>query len=397
MKNKPVLNVLYTNIGRGHPYYLDGIVRKLRTKFVDSIDLNVVNVFAISRGVPLRLWRAVRWLYRFGSQGGPVGRLYESIRKGRRAESQGLIEKQMGRSIRRYLTTQRHPTLAAHPILIPMISDLVPAYYQHGEIAVPDEAVVKGAVKVFVPLDECRKKFCRSGVDENCIMVSGLCIEDELVQNAEEHFNNRISRLKGGYTLTGGFFSSGAEPRRHIRKIISAVESVAKSRQKAIVFCRENGELQKAITRDLRIPTYSCSGNFEKIANSEEVISVSFRNREEEDALTAGLFERLDYFVAPSHERTNWAVGLGVPMFVLHPIIGTFSPLNRDFLLREGVAVDIDSDRKASEFGSFLLKLRENGTLAEMADRGFNKYNINGFERITETLAKELTKNQISC
>ena len=32
--------------------------------------------------------------------------------------------------------------------------------------------------------------------------------------------------------------------------------------------------------------------------------------------MTSALFDHFDFFMAPSHERTCWAFGLGLPMFI---------------------------------------------------------------------------------
>lgn len=393
MKAKYSLNVLYTNIGRGHPFYLDGVVEKLHEGYSDRIRLNIVNVFELSDGLWLKLWHAVRQLYKSGSQGGLIGTIYGITRKRRSPNRYGLIEKCLAAGIREYLRANRQPTLVAHPILVPMISDLVPTYYQHGEIAVPDEAIVQGVEKIFVPVRESADRFTQWKNGSRDIVLTGLCVENDLAKGAEGNFANRVSRLKDAASLTGGFFSSGAEPLPHIQKIIQAIESIRSEGQRAVVFCKRGGRLEKALIKQSRIAMYSIddlSNSFERVIESEKLLAVVYASRRQENELTANLFRHLDYFVAPSHERTNWAVGLGIPMFILHPLIGTFSPLNREFLLKQGVAVDIDTDHKAGDFASLLLKIRDDGILLTMAQNGFGKYRINGFERIANLLADDL-------
>jgi hypothetical protein len=393
MSTKRQLNILYTNIGRGHPYYLDGIVEAIKTKYPDEIKLNIVDLYFLSRRLSLKLWHLVRWLYRTGSQGGTIGWLYGGIRKGRSSGHYGFLEKCLARDIRKYLLKENFPTLVAHPILVPMISDIVDTYYQHGEIAVPDEAVVKGARAVFVPLDTTKIKFQKAGLLDNRIITTGLCIEKQLIEKARDCFTRRLLRTKNNEPLCGAFFSSGAEPAGHIYKITLMVNSLRKSGGWACVFCKKGGSLESAITSRMKLRILDNINDVEELERTmrtDNILGFSYKNRQEENDFLVHLFGHFDYFVAPSHERTNWAIGLGLPMFILSPAIGTFSPLNRRFLLEKKVAVDMDTNQKAIDFADMLSDLVKNGTLAHMAQNGFDKYNINGFESIADYLRGEL-------
>ena len=99
------------------------------------------------------------------------------------------------------------------------------------------------------------------------------------------------------------------------------------------------------------------------------------------------LTPQIDFFVGPSHERTGWALGLGLPMFVLTPCFGPFAPLNLLLLERSGTGVAINSLREASALGGTVIKLRESGQLTRMSERGWGKYRIDGFEQIARFLA----------
>jgi len=392
MNNHSKLNILYTDIGRGHPFYLDGIISELRRSAPSRIILNIQNVFGISSGLSLRIWQSANILYRIGSQGGLAGFFYKAFRQRRKASSRGFGEYFMGRHIRRYIEKHPYPTLVAHPILVPLISDLVPAYYQHGEIAVPREALVDGCKAIFVPLEESYKGMKKSIDERTRVLTSGLCIERDLMEKAEQYFADRIRRIKGEAELTGGFFSSGAEPRAHVEKIIYGLRSLADSHHRALVFCKAGGRLEERLRRmDTRI--FSADKFPEDIRGAIDrcrIVALQYDSREEEEALTARIFGHFDFFVAPSHERTNWAVGLGIPMFILHPIIGTFSPLNRKFLLEKGVAFELTEDREANELGHMVSKLQHNGSLEAAARRGYGSYKLNGFETIAQFLIEEL-------
>jgi len=393
MNKKHRLNVLYTNIGRGHPYYLDGIIESIRKKHVDRIEISVTDVFEISNGISQLLWRLVRWLYRAGSQSGIIGKLYNIIRKGRNPNQSGLLEKLLARDIRKYINKDKCPTLVAHPILVPMLSDSVDVYYQHGEIAIPDEAIVQKAGTVFIPLEGFKGKFTKAGLPEKNIVVTGLCVEPELAAKSKEYYENRLSRIKNGHSLCGGFFSSGAEPIQHIKKIIPAVSSLSKSDGAAFIYCKKDGRLEreaKKLPNSRVIDNINELENINNLVESNIISIITYRNRIEENNCTLKTFKYLDYFMAPSHERTNWAIGLGLPMFILFPIIGTFSPLNREFMLKRGVAVDLYTNQKAAGFSDLLSRLASDGTLLKMSQNGYGKYDTNGFKTIADYLKGKL-------
>jgi hypothetical protein len=117
---------------------------------------------------------------------------------------------------------------------------------------------------------------------------------------------------------------------------------------------------------------------------------IVYYDRDSLNRLTARIFEDFDFVVGPSHERTNWAVGLGLPMFILHPLIGTFSPLNRDFMIDREVAREIRSEAEASNFAEILNRHRQTGFPAQAARNGFGGYEIDGFENIARYLTEKL-------
>lgn len=389
MADKQKFNILYTNIGRGHPFYLDGICEEINRNYSDRINTNIINVFDLSSGLSLWLWKLIRFMYKKGSQGGLFGKIYSAIRKNKKTDSFGFVERILARGIRDYLKKNRYSTLVAHPMLIPMISDLVDVYYQHGELAVPDIAVVRGAQKVFVPTDSAKNRFYQKGVNENNIIVTGLSVEHELKENAGIMFEKRLTRLKSDTELIGAFFSSGAEPIGHINKIIKILLSLEKNKQKGIVFCKSGGRLEETVRNNIKaeiINPEKIQNNILTYFNNCGILIVLYKGREEENRYTEILFKYFDYFVSPSHERTNWALGLGIPMFVLHPLIGPFSPINRDILIENDVAYEISDDKTADGFAEWLKQLSNNGDLARLAKNGFGKFPFDGFNKICNLL-----------
>jgi hypothetical protein len=118
------------------------------------------------------------------------------------------------------------------------------------------------------------------------------------------------------------------------------------------------------------------------------VLLVEHQNRREETILSGRLFPEFDYVVAPAHERTNWGIGLGLPMFILEPSKGTFAPLNLQLLRDHQVAISLSGMNHAASFGVRLDTLRNRGTLLAMARSGWRRYDITGFETIASFLSE---------
>jgi hypothetical protein len=396
MTEKIRFNILYTEIGRGHPFYLDGICDQIGANHSGHIESNIIDVFEISKGLSLLLWKLIRFMYQKGSQGGLWGWLYVYARRQNQPRRLGMIEKILACHIRNYLRKNPSPTIVAHPILVPMISDIVDVYYQHGEISVPSISIVSGIRMIFVPLEETYQKFIEKGLSRDRVVVTGLCLERFLVQNAESDFRHRLSRLNSCENLVGGFFSSGAEPIEHIKKMVRALISLEKYGQMGLVFCKSGGKFEGAVLKQIQAKVYKTALDDKSITEEikkNKILIFSHSNRQTENKNIQTLFKYLDYFVSPSHERSNWAIGLGIPMFVLHPLIGPFSPINRNILLRCNVADDIISEDDANNFSKKLRLMTKSGKLRRMAESGYGKCRINGFETVVSSLNKQIYKN----
>lgn len=383
------LEFLYTNIGRGHPFYLDGIAEALIRQGGISLVRRERDVFELSRGFSRVAWRAARWLYRSGSSGGPAGMVYGKLRRGVDHNNPGLLTRIMARDIRRKLLGTNDPLVVAHPSLVGMLAGRECLYYQHGEMVAPSESLVRGASCVFVPTDDVAAAFVSAGYERQSIFVSGLCIEPAIRRQAADSYAARIERIGSELPLTAGFFSSGAEPSPHVDVLADCALSALRNGHRVIIFARQNGKLSRAAVHAM----HQSRRDFAVVDRSNIVHQplpaaavVEYSDRREQTALTARLFPQLDYFAGPAHERTNWAAGLGLPLFVVEPCIGPFAPLNRDLLLQLGVGAVIGRDCHAREFGSFVSELRERGHLQRMASSGWGVYPIDGFARIADLL-----------
>ena len=366
-----MIKFLYTNIGRGHAFYLDGIVELLKKN--GRVKFECHNVFEISKDPALLAWRLARWLYKVGSTDSIIGKWYNSIRDKSEYNKNGLALRLMGQDVRKWFLTDDTPLVVDHPVLVGILRGKKNLIYQHGEIAVPPQAVVSSADYVFVPLESSAAPFINAGYHKSQIIATGMCIEPDLIKQSETAYLKRLNRFKSNEPLTGAFFSSGAEPTTHVEKLILAVKSVVQSGGKAIVFAQRNGKVESALAEFVQ-------------AGSMQIVFNSFNSREQLNGLTAKFFDQFDYLVAPSHERTNWALGLGLPIFILEPTIGPFAPLNKAALHQAGVAESICSISEARGFAARLADLRKFGNLTKMAESGWKKHPINGFHFIAEFL-----------
>ncbi len=347
--------------------------------------INEIDVFEISRNFSHFAWNAVRWIYLRGSADNIVGKLYSAIRRGNDYNRETVSIRLLGRSIRSYFSKNDNPLIVAHPSLVGILRNHPNLIYQHGELIAPSESIVKGASTVFVPTDDVAQSFARGGYSSDQLCVSGLCIEPPLVRQAEDAFAIRKERLKGNAPLTGAFFSSGSEPKKHIDQLVTGAKSVVGEGGNAIVFAKRGGRLARTLDsvkkqlvyQQLTIDTTSLVSTIQPA-----LFVVEYDNRYEENTMTAKLFPEFDYFVAPAHERSNWAVGLGLPMFIVGPCYGPFAPLNCDLLLQKGVAFLVQESHEVQSMGRWVDRMRNDERLLDMAQGGWGKVKIDGFARI---------------
>lgn len=375
----PLVVCLGTDIGRGHPNYLDSIYSVLKKDYGEKLRIEYWTVFQKSAGSTLLAWRFVRFLYVRGGKGGLSTRLYNLFRSRQGSIQTGTIGLRiLGRDLKKLFMDSTIVCVVAHPLLARMLGSVCRIFYVHGEIAAPHECAVKGIEKIFAPLPETRDKLVLAGADTTDIIVTGLIIEPDFVKDAEETYQSRIKRLQSSKPLTIGFFTSGAYPQAHMEKIIAGVNSVVKHNMKAIVFCGVNQKMCHWLRAKIRGRSVIDNRKVESMREDGDIRLVIRKDRQAETRRTADFLSAIDTFVAASHERTNWAVGLGIPFFALFPLIGTFAPQNFDFASRQGVVYPLKSLKEASMLGKLLNGFRRNGRLLRMAENGFGAYRIDG-------------------
>jgi hypothetical protein len=378
-KNRRRITAIYTNIGRGHPSYLDSLLAVLQKR---CQNLSYRTVFQDSKGLSLLSWKLVAGLYLLGGRGGISTKLYNWLRQSQtEISTDSAIIKILGRDLKRTYRDFDGICLVEHPIVARILADVCRTWYVHGEIAAPPECAIKGIEKIFVPLEETKDKLISFGADPETIVVTGLMIEPELVDSAEKSFQARLKRIESSQPLTVGFFTSGAYPKEHMKKILWGAKSVVDQKMRAIIFTGTNPKKFEWFKKQMK------KWGFESVEDREEDLSeernnnvrlVTRKTRQADTQRAVELLPKIDVFVSASHERTNWAVGLGLPMFVLFPLIGTFASLNFEFAQRQKTAYPLDSLEKAKTLGKIISGLRENGQLTQMAQNGFGMHKING-------------------
>jgi hypothetical protein len=391
---------IYTNIGRGHPSYLDSLLMVLQK---GCRNLYSRTVFQESKGLSFLSWKLVAGLYLLGGRGGISTKLYNWLRQSQtEISADSAIIKILGRDLKRTYQDFKGICLVEHPLVARILGNVCRTWYIHGEIAAPPECAIGGIEKVFVPLEETKDRLISFGADPETIVVTGLMIEPGLADSAEKSFQARLKRIESSQPLTVGFFTSGAYPKEHMKKILLGAKSVIDQKMRAIIFAGtrpekfewlkkkmkkwgfavvvENPALRQAQGGERSRTTRGGEDMGEDSGEEKDgnVWLVTRKTRQADTQRAVELLPNIDVFVSASHERTNWAVGLGLPMFVLFPLIGTFASLNFDFAQRQKVAYPLDSLEKAKTLGKIINELRENGQLTQMAQNGFGVHKING-------------------
>ncbi len=385
-RDSPLVSVC-SEIGRGHPAYLDSVLLALSRLMADSGSghnpkspasfgyIPRLTVPELCTGTSGLAWRLARLGYRLGALGGPATWLYNRLRSPN-ARPSGLHLALLGSSLRRTFAGYAGTCIVDHPLLAHILAPVCRVAYLHCEIAAPRSAAVPGAWRTFVPLESTRQKLLAVGCQPSAVAVTGLVIEPELTDMAESAFNARIARLASDRPLTIGFFSSGAEPRPHSSNIIIGTASVTRAGHKALLFSG-TGMLRAAKTqlalRRQGVP-------------EESARVIWTRNRQHGTGRAIEFFPELDVLVAAAHERTNWAVGLGLPMFALLPHIGPFARENFEFASAQGVCLPLPDTAAAAGLADTIAGLRRSDRLVEMARNGWQVHPIDGAARIARAL-----------
>ena len=382
--------VIYTDIGRGHPNYLDSVLRYIRQQSPDRYSrLRIVSIFNVSHWLSLWGWRFIRRLYKLGAHGGVVSETYNRFRSGRSEyNSESLVVRILQRDLLAFLEGYDGICLVAHPILANMLKDQRRVAYLHGEIAAPKESAVTNINKVYVPLPETLEKMVSMNVARCSLVETGLVIEPELLNDLDSVVNKRLQRINGSNPLTIGFFISGAYPKRHIQLIIKGAESCRKAGHKIRLFWGCEKKNVDRIVANIR--RFDMSAKVDKIDDNSLIESstviISGYSRHDETLKSMKYIPQLDVFCAAPHERVNWAIGIGLPIIMITPTIGSFAPQNLDFVLRSGCGIELSTEGQFADLAGIIHRLRANGTLSRMVESGRRIESIQGAKVIAEDI-----------
>jgi hypothetical protein len=388
------LTAIYTDIGRGHPNYLDSVLRTLKRDYPDQFEkIQVVSVFQIARRASLLAWKIVRLLYRVGSRGGVVTSLYSRLRSTNTGYSENsFLFRLLARDLRRILRDYHGICLVAHPLLAEMLRGLNRVFYLHGEIAAPCESAISGCESIYVPLPSTRERMTSLGMAGASLVETGLLLEPELVDDLQAVVRDRIERLKSDKRLTIGFFISGAYPRRHIRLILAGARACHNSGMNVRLFwgC-DRRQVARLISRIGRsVESLVVDGGSGPPDLSASFVVVSGTNREAETLRCLQYLPSLDLFCAAPHERVNWAVGAGLAIIMIVPPIGSFAPENLKYVADSNCGFELSHVDSFKALPEIVSEARLSGNLAQMAEHGFGRWSIKGAAKVASHLAAQI-------
>lgn len=369
------VRVLVTDVGRGHPFYVDGLVEALHEAGHGELLDAQATVFEVARDASLAAWHAARLVYRVAGRGGAVARAYGALREARSPDARRARESTGPSAATRWLGARglrawarsAPVVLVDHPLLVAALAGHPGLVYQHGELVAPSPWLARGAARVLVPTDDVARAFVAAGMAAERLVVTGPCVELPFAREARALAEERLGRLASGDPLTVALFSSGAEPAAHVAAIARAARSLVARGHRAVAFASRGGALDRAAS---------------EVAGVE---LVRFTGRADVDRATRERFASFDAFVSPPHERSQWAYALALPMYLVGPDIGPFAPKNRALLLAAGAARDLgDPDA----FGARLAPTAAGrGDLLAMASRPIAPH-VEGFSRAAAALVE---------
>ncbi len=343
------LFLLQLPIGRGHPNYLNLLKKELNIPYYYyEIPLNLPSI------------RFLNLIYRNSPK---YLLFYNKLRE--KGKIPNFFIREIRKEIEKFLPKEETLIIVSHPLLAKILSDKN-IYYLHGEIAFPKEAFCK-AKKIFVPLEITKEKAKSYGIKEENIIITNLFVEKELADLKETAFKERIKRLKDKKRLSCAIFLSGAYPKPHIKKIIKYGKILLENNIKLYLFS---------------FPRYY--SYFERKLFPYGINLIKIYNWEAEIKKFSEIFIDIDFFIAASHERVNWALGLSLPLFVLTPFIGSYAKENYEIAKNYNACLLID------EFKNF-DKNNLYEKLLIMNENTYNKFLIDGAKNTSLIIEKDLS------
>ncbi len=352
--------VLYTDIGRGHPNYLDSTLRAIKSQTgILPDDFVITSVFDISKGASLFGWKTIRRIYQTGAQGGIASFIYNKARRRPATPGSGKKFKTLGKSLLKAFSGFEGILILAHPLLVQLLAGTCRIFYIHGEIASPLEFDISMAEKIFVPLQETADGLIKGNVPKNQIAITGLMLEPELAENADDIRALRLKRIVDGVKPTVGFYNSGAYPKAHLWQIIEGAEHFLKNHLGRVIL--STGNSQKMLSKyQTALSGYSPTTSAEDFDKGRcDLLLLHDKDREKLTLRELAQLPKIDLAVMAAHERVNWTVGLGLPSILLHPNFGSFAPMNFDYALANGLVFKYKQGRITGAIDRFIISYRD--------------------------------------
>jgi hypothetical protein len=346
LRNKSLV-ALYTDIGRGHPNYMDSTLRAIKNRLgALPKDFQITSVFKETRGLSNISWRMIKKLYGSGAQGGLISSFYNALRSKQQAPSKNsLAVNILGKDLRRAFTDYDGIVLVAHPMLAQILGDICHVFYIHGEIAAPMEFILNKAEKIYVPLEETAQHMRAQGVPAEIIEITGLMLEPELMGKAKLIQAERLKRINAGARPTFGFFNSGAYPKEHVKQIMKGINHILDNKLGRVILSAGNDPKKFGgfMLAHERFRPVTEKDKF--IQQNNDLLILSDIEREKLTLKELEILPELDMLIMAAHERVNWSLGLDLPTILLRPNIGSFSGMNLEFTNKHAPVIhSIDGD-----------------------------------------------------
>ena len=384
------LVALYTDIGRGHPNYMDSTLRAIKARLGElPADFMITSVFRESTGLSLLAWKTIRKIYRAGAQGGIVSSLYNAVRTKETPPSQdNRALKILGRDLRRAFDGFDGILLVAHPMLVQILGDICHVYYIHGEIAAPMEFIPAHAEKIYLPLAETAEKMISRGVPSERIEITGLMLEPELVPDAARIIMKRLSRIETVQIPTFGFFTSGAYPKKHVKQIIEGINHILKHKIGHVILSAGNDSRMflRFIKKLNHYKPLTETDLF--MQNKHDLLILHDPEREKLTLKELEMLPYLDILVMAAHERVNWSLAFNMPTILLQPNIGSFSGMNFEFTAGHAPIFHHPYGNITTCIEGFLQKYREKDKMLFEQTR---KFDIHGSGYVADSILKALS------
>jgi hypothetical protein len=112
-----MIALLTTDIGRGHPFYLDGVRQTLNQRGGPGASASGASVFELASGASSLAWQAVRAAYVAAGRGGAIAEAYARTRRAAVPSDGSPVHALLGAQLRPW-AARFERVLVDHPVLV---------------------------------------------------------------------------------------------------------------------------------------------------------------------------------------------------------------------------------------------------------------------------------------